>query len=258
MEIELPYTCDIRPFFVNYFSIYPLKWLFTSFSNLFAIKKWFISTFFPIFLFPFFFYKINIFLILVLWVWNYDWTIAIKNIAYGLCTMYQHICCHSHKKKLNTIDAFLLCNFSYFPLSMQFLKMYFQCFFCIFGFMLIYVCKLTFPSNFSHKGYSSHFCFIDEYFTCILTWILFSFSNNCSIFQFSQKNTTWRVEGEKTIWSNKLYQPWKIKVQKFTKQSTHISLIAKNANNVFTIHMKWNLFIYFVEQILQKKIKKLL
>ncbi len=46
LEIELPCTCDIWPFFVDCFSTYPHKWLFTSFSNLFAIAKWSISTFF--------------------------------------------------------------------------------------------------------------------------------------------------------------------------------------------------------------------
>jgi hypothetical protein len=46
------------------------------------------------------------------------------------------------------------------------------------------------PLKFFLQRLFFHFSFIHEYFTCILTWILFSFSNNCSIFQFSQKNAT--------------------------------------------------------------------
>ncbi len=61
LEIELPYTCDIRPFLSIAFPLIPLKWLFISFSNIFAITKWSISTFFPIFLFPFYFFTRFIF-----------------------------------------------------------------------------------------------------------------------------------------------------------------------------------------------------
>lgn len=88
--------------------------------------------------------------------------------------------------------------FSYFPLSMQFFKMYFQCFFCTFGFMLICLCKL--PFIFFLQRLFFHFYFIHEYFTCILTWILFSFSYNYSIFQFSQKNATQRVEAKRKLY----------------------------------------------------------
>jgi hypothetical protein len=107
--------------------------------------------------------------------------------------MYQHICCHSHNWYIPTMQ------FSYFPLNMQVLKMYSM--FLLHFWIYVNLCLQTcIPFIFFLERLFFHFYFIHEYFTCILTWILFSFSNNCSISQFSQKNATQRVEGKKKLY----------------------------------------------------------
>jgi hypothetical protein len=60
LEIELPYTCDIRPFLSVSFPFILSNGYSIPF-HLLAITKWFISTFFPIFLFPFYFFTRLIF-----------------------------------------------------------------------------------------------------------------------------------------------------------------------------------------------------
>jgi hypothetical protein len=199
-----------------------VHFLFKSFCN---NKMVYIHKFSNIFISISFFYKINIF-ILVLWVWNYDWTIAIKiysiwfvhNVSTYLLSFTQEKIEH----KMHSYFAIFIFSFEH-----AIFKDVFSMFLLHFWIYVDLCLQTCIPFKIFLQRLFFHFCFIHEYFPCIPPWILFSFSNNCSIFQFSQKNATRRVEGKKTIWSNKIYQPWKIKVQKFTKQSTHISLIVK-------------------------------
>lgn len=129
--------------------------------------------------------------------------------------------------------------FSYFPLNMQFLKTYFQCFFCIFGFMFanlhsfqFFLTKVILPFLLHSWIFHMHFHLN---------------SNNCLFFNFHKRMQLEGWREKKTIWSNKLYEPWKIKVQKFTKQSTHISLFSslwKNANNFLQCIWNGNVFFF--------------
>jgi hypothetical protein len=91
--------------------------------------------------------------------------------------------------------------YSYFPLNMQLLKMYFQWFVCTFGFILIYVCKLAFPSNFSYKGYSSIF---PSFMNISHAFSLGFYFHSQIIVLFFNFHKRMQLE---TIWSNKLYQP---------------------------------------------------
>jgi len=154
--------------------------------------------------------------------------------------MYQHICCHSHNWYIPTMQ------FSYFPLNMQVLKMYSM--FLLHFWIYVNLCLQTcVPFIFFLERLFFHFYFIHEYFTCILTWILFSFSNNCSISQFSQKNATQRVEGKKNYMILQTLSTLKNQSAKiYKKKYLHFSplLIVEKCKYFFTMHMKWKCFFY--------------